>query len=251
MPGITLETRDDIGVLHVDVGRGNAIDQRFVDRLTSALYELLESPVRAGVITAPGKVFSGGLDLAWTAELDREGMGDFVDGFEGMFERVYTFPKPLVAAVNGHAFAGGAVLALACDARVFAPTDLGFSLNEARIGLPFPPSVFEIVRQALPSAVRTSALVGGKRFSASEASAAGIGALATEGRLLDDALAAARELGAGTPDAIAQIKADLAAPTLTRAGENRAARRARFLDAWFSPETQQRITAARERVKKT
>ncbi|HEY4116245.1 MAG TPA: hypothetical protein VGM56_00265, partial [Byssovorax sp.] len=92
---------------------------------------------------------------------------------------------------------------------------------------------------------------GGKRFSASEASAAGIGALATEGRLLDDALAAARELGAGTPDAIAQIKADLAAPTLTRAGENRAARRARFLDAWFSPETQQRITAARERVKKT
>jgi enoyl-CoA hydratase/carnithine racemase len=167
-------------------------------------------------------------------------MAAFVAAFEAMFERVFFFPKPLVAAVNGPAFAGGAILALACDARVFGPGS-PFALNEVLLGIPFPTSAFEIARQGLPRVVREEALVGGVTFSSERCAALGVGQV-TDGDVVARAAEVARGLSRGSPAAVAAVKADLRAPVRERIARH-PDRRERFLDHWFAAETRARIAA--------
>src|SRR4051812_49886021 len=115
---ITFEVREGVAVLGLELGRGNAINQGFIDALLGRLDEVERSGARSVVITGQGRTFSGGLDLPSIFDLDRAGMARFVDAFDGLFTRVFSFPRPVVAAVNGHAIAGGCVLAMACDRRV-------------------------------------------------------------------------------------------------------------------------------------
>ncbi len=231
---------DDLEILTLDHGKVHAIDPGFIEALTAALDAAERSSCRAVVLTGAGKVFCAGLDLFWTARQDRAAMAAFVSAFEAMFERVFFFPKPVVAAVNGAAFAGGAILALACDARVFGPGQ-SFGLNEVLLGIPFPTSAFEIARQGLPRPVREEALLGGATFSSERCAELGLGRV-TAGDVVAEASAVARSLSRGSPGAVAAVKADLRGPVRDRIARH-SDRRERFLDHWFSPETRARIDA--------
>lgn len=132
-----------VAVLALELGRGNAIDHAFVDALHGALNAVLQSDARAAVITGKGRVFCGGLDSVTLHGFDRPAMERFVDAFEGMFRRVLAFERPLVAAVNGHALAGGAILAMACDLRVMTDGPLQLGVNEVQLGIPFPAAALE------------------------------------------------------------------------------------------------------------
>ena len=136
-----------VAVLSLELGRGNAIDHPFIEEMHRALDAVEKSDARAAVITGKGRVFCGGLDLLTIHAFDRPALERFVDAFEGMFRRVFAFDRPLVAAVNGHALAGGAILAMACDLRVMADGPFQIGVNEVRLGIPFPAAAFEIVRQ--------------------------------------------------------------------------------------------------------
>jgi enoyl-CoA hydratase len=230
---VHLKQEGDLDVLTLDHGKVHAIDDAFIEALTTALDAAERSPARAAVLTAAGKVFSAGLDLVWTAKRDRAGMERFVAGFEAMFEKVFFFPKPLVAAINGPAFAGGAILALSCDARVFRP-GLAFALNEVLLGIPFPPSVLEISRHRLPRTVWQEALVGGETFSSERCAELGIGTV-TDGDVVLAAAEVARRLSRGAPAAARAVKADLIAPVRAEIERHRHLR-ARFVEHWFSPE---------------
>lgn len=103
------------------------------------------------LVTGAGDAFSAGLNLKEVAELDLEGMRHFLELLEAMVEALYEYPGPTVAAVNGHAIAGGCVVALCCDLRVAtrAPqTRIG--LNEVALGVQFPPKVLAMVRRRVP-----------------------------------------------------------------------------------------------------
>jgi enoyl-CoA hydratase len=230
----------DLDILTLDHGKVHAIDPAFIEALTGALDAAERSASRAAVLTGAGKVFCAGLDLVWTAKQDRAGMEAFVSAFEAMFEKVFFFPKPIVAAVNGAAFAGGAILALACDARVFAPGQ-SFALNEVLLGIPFPTSAFEIARQALPRIAQEEALLAGATFSSERCAELGLGRV-TGGDVVAEAAEVARRLSRGSPGAVAAVKADLAAPVRERIAQS-PERRVRFLEHWFAPETRARIEA--------
>ncbi|HVY48353.1 MAG TPA: enoyl-CoA hydratase/isomerase family protein [Minicystis sp.] len=232
----------DVEVLTLEHGRATAIDAAFSDALVGALDAAAAGPSRALVLAAAGKAFSGGLDLAFTARLDRAAMGAFVDAFEAMFERLAACPKPIVAAVHGAAFAGGAILALACDARVVAP-GVAFAVNEVRLGIPFPAAAFEIARAALPSAALREALVAGATFDAARLAALGVGRVAGPAGALADAVELARVFAAAEPAAAALVKLDLLAELRGRIAGDRASRRERFLDAWFASEARARVAA--------
>ena len=232
----------EIEVLSIEHGKVQAIDAAFIDVFEAALDGAARSPSRAVVLTGAGKVFSAGLDLIWTAAQDRAGMEKFVDAFDAMFEKVFFFPKPIVAAINGPAFAGGAVLALACDARVFAAAQ-PFALNEVKLGIPFPAAAFEISRQALPRIAWEEAMIAGATFPAERCRDLGLGKVTNREGVVVEAIAVAKHLAAGSASAIAAVKADLAAPVKERIGRDRAGRRARFLDHWFAPETRRLIEA--------
>ncbi|MFT3773090.1 MAG: enoyl-CoA hydratase-related protein [Minicystis sp.] len=238
-----------VAVLGLDLGRGNAIDHAFIDALGAALDAALADGARALVITGRGKVFCGGLDLVTIFEYDRVAMGRFVDAFDGVFRKVLAFPRPVVAAVNGHALAGGCILAMAADHRVAQPGPFQIGLNEVALGIPFPAAAYEIARRATPDAAAPTVFLEGRRFSPEEAVAAGI-----VHRLADDVVAAAteqaRRFADNADDAVADTKADLIAPALARIEATSEAKRERFLDRWFSLDARVRIGALRERLAK-
>ena len=242
---------DGIAVLSLELPRGNAIDPAFMDAFGAALDETRKEGARAVVITGRGKVFCGGLDLLAIGAYDRPTLEGFLDAFEAMFERILTYPHPVVAAVNGHAIAGGAILAMSADYRIMAPGAFQIGVNEVMLGIPSPAAAFEIVRRGTPDRSASTVLMQGRRFSPEEAVAAGIvHRLAGEGGVLADAIEEARRFSLGGVDAVADTKADLVAPVLARIEATRAARRERFLARWFAPEAQARVAALREQLGK-
>src|SRR5262245_9092749 len=121
MEHVSVTIEDGIAVIRLERGKVNAIDERVVEELAGCLQQLAADPqARAVILTGTGKFFSFGFDipkmLAWPEEV----FSDFLSKFTALYRDLFRFPKPVVAALNGHAVAGGCMLALACDTRVMA-----------------------------------------------------------------------------------------------------------------------------------
>ena len=240
---------DGVAVLSLELGRGNAIDHTFIDAIGTALDETLRTQARAVVLTGRGKVFCGGLDVLAICDYDRPTLELFLDAFEGMFRRVLAFKLPVVAAINGHALAGGCLLAMAADYRIMAPGAFQIGVNEVMLGIPFPAVAFELARRVTPDLAASTVLMQGRRFSPEEAVAAGlVHRLAGDRGVVAEAVEEARRFAAGGPDAVADTKADLVAPVLARIEATRAAKRERFVTRWFAPDAQTRIRALRDQL---
>src|SRR5216683_40138 len=148
-------------VLRMRAGKANAIGPAWLDRMYSLLDDVLAARARALVITGYEGFFSAGLDLPALDALDERAMGSFMSGFSRTMLRIFELPLPVVAAVNGHAIAGGCVLALQADVRIGAASDFRIGLNEVQLGIGLPALVlgalpspaFAAVKQGLRSAV--------------------------------------------------------------------------------------------------
>jgi Delta3-Delta2-enoyl-CoA isomerase len=169
----TLEHRDAIFIL--DIGdTENRFHPDWIASFSERLDEVEKADgPRALVITATGKFFSNGLDLEWLAtHLDQQ--ASYVASVEEMFARMLTLPLVSVAALQGHAFAAGAMLSLACDFRVMR-ADRGFwCLPEADIGIPFSPGMSALIQARLAPRIAHEAMVTARRYGGLDAEAAGI-----------------------------------------------------------------------------
>ena len=235
-------------LVRMDLPRGNAIGKALLDEMGRALDALQADGSPPLVLTGVRQVFSVGLDLVEAFELPRRELEAFVERFEALFLRLFTWPAPTAAAVNGHAIAGGAILALACDRRFLVSGASSFGLNEVRLGIPFPPVALEIARHAAPSHAHVPLLLEGKRFTAEEALALGlVHRLADHPeRAVAEAVGWAQEAAAVPPRAWALVKGDLLEPALHAVRENGAHLRARFAEAWFGADGRQRIGEVRD-----
>lgn len=129
----------------------NAISKEFNDALYERCGEArADSAVRALIVTGAGRFFSGGLDIKEAAAGQSRVSNLASSETDGVFA-LWTLPKPTVAMVNGHAIAGGVIIALACDFRITCAGNHRFGLNEVAIGLPLPPGAIEIAKLALGS----------------------------------------------------------------------------------------------------
>ena len=142
--------KDGIAVVTLANPPINAMDAALLEKLAN-LFEGLaaDRAVRAAVIAADGPAFSAGLDLKTVPSLDRLGQRRLVDALNDSFGTLYAWPKPLVAAVNGHAIAGGLILALCADWRIVADVPMQISLAEVRVGVTYPVAALEIERAEL------------------------------------------------------------------------------------------------------
>jgi enoyl-CoA hydratase len=157
------------------------------------------------------------------------------------FRVVFDHPRPTVAAVNGHAIAGGCVLALACDLRLMSGGRIG--LAELGVGVPFPTTALEIVRHALGSRAG-QVLLGARIEDRERALALGmVDELTEPGELLPRAVALATELAARSPESYRLAKAQLHGPAIA-AIEATAGGDAAVLAGWASDDTRLRIEAA-------
>jgi enoyl-CoA hydratase len=223
--------------IHLERPRKNAIDHAFMEAALGALSEASAPHVGAVILTARGSTFCSGLDLIGTLDFDRKAMRAFVDAFERFFTAVFSFDKPVIAAINGHAIAGGCILAMASDVRVMAEGRGRIGINEVAVGIPFPAAAFEIARFTLRPDAYADAFLEGRRMTPDEALAHGlVHQVCKPDDLLSVAAERAERLAAGPAEAFAAIKRDLRAEAVARIAKGHVERRERFLDAWFSAE---------------
>ena len=241
-PAVTLTREGAIAVLRIDRPHGNAINPDFLEGLQAVLMDAEADPaIRGVVLAASGKIFCPGLDLQELHPLDRPAMERFMQRFSAVVLTLYEFPKPVVAAMHGHALAGGAIVGLCADWRVLRRGAL-VGLNEVKVGVPLPFGVALIVRDAVPRTALSAVALLGRNFSDEGAVAAG---LADELADADGVLAVARERAGeyASKDgaSFAVTKRYLRSPVVERVRANNRLLLPEWLDCWFSPATRERI----------
>lgn len=215
---LTLERRDEVFVLTLTAG-DNRFNPSSIAAWHAALDEVEASEGAAALVTTgTGKFFSNGLDLDWMGAQPPEeaaATGAMVSDVIKLLGRVLGLPMYTVAAINGHAFAAGAMLALAHDARVMR-TDRGFfCLPEADLGMPLAPGMAAIIQARLPAQVAHEAVLTGRRFPAEECLATGIvDAVAPEAEVLRDAMARALPQAGKDRSTLGVLKQNLYGPVL-------------------------------------
>ena len=151
-----VEECDGVAVVRLDDGKVNALDLELLTAISATMARLVDVP--AVVLTGAGTVFSAGVDLRRIVEGGPAHVREFLPELSRAFLAVFDHPRPVVAAVNGHALAGGCVLAAACDVRLMSGGRIG--LTELLVGVPFPVAPLEIMRFAVGPAVAGLALTG-------------------------------------------------------------------------------------------
>jgi enoyl-CoA hydratase/carnithine racemase len=136
---VRVEKDGTIAICRLDRPPANAVEIGFVGRMAEVFEEvLMKDDVSAVVLTGAGSFFSGGLDLKIVPAYGPEEQRALIESVNRMITRLYGFPRPLVAAVNGHAVAAGLILILTADYRVGTRAACQIGLTEARVGIPFP-----------------------------------------------------------------------------------------------------------------
>lgn len=192
---IELYRQGQVFVLHMDAGE-NRFNGDSLDGIEAALdeAEAFDGPA-ALVTTGEGKFFSNGLDLEWMMSEGTDRAEAFVGRVHAMFARVLAVPMASVAAINGHAFAGGAMLSLSHDFRVMREDRGYFCLPEIDLGIPFTPAMTALLQARLPKQTFHEAAVSGRRYTAEQALQRGIvDTTAPQADVLDRAIAMAAEL---------------------------------------------------------
>ena len=243
-----VEWRDGLALVRLTSGKANALNPRSLAAIERALDEAAGGDAQGVVLTGYERFFSAGLDLVTLYGLERDAMDGFMAWFDAVMLRVFAFPRPVVAAVGGHAVAGGAVLALACDARVMGAGAGRFGLNEIRLGVPFPASALEIVRYAVPAQSVEAALYEGELVDPRSALERGLVSEVVDGDVVEAARQACGRLAVAPAAAFETIKAALKGPAVERARATLAPLRRAFVDAWYAPEARRRIGEARARL---
>lgn len=156
---LDIEDRSGVTVMRLRHGKVNALDLELLRAITAAVRGVDEN--RAMVLTGTGRAFSAGADLRRIIDGGPAYVREFLPALSETFLAIFDHPGPVVAAVNGHAIAGGCVIAAACDLRVMSEGTIG--LTELSVGVPFPTSALEILRHAVGAAssqlVLTAALL--------------------------------------------------------------------------------------------
>lgn len=184
-------------------------------RMLEILDQLEESPVAgtAMVLVGEEKFFSNGLNLDVLRKLDGAGWTLFATQMNEIHRRMLMLPFPTVAAVNGHAFAGGAFIALSCDYRVMREDRGWICISEVDAGVPLPQGMMEFLRLRLPATTVRDAVLTGKRYTADDAIAAGFAdGKASAELLLGMATELAIDLACKEPDIFKAIKQAYYAP---------------------------------------
>ncbi len=220
---IDIKVSDGIAIMTMGHGKANALDIEFCDAMAARFIELRKSAAKAVVLTGQGKIFSAGVNLRRLSEGGADYIRRFLPALHRFYDAVFFHPKPVIAAVNGHAIAGGCVLACCADRRIMARESGRIGVTEILVGVPFPALAFEIVRFAAPPRYLPEFVLSGATYATDEALRRGwVDELAEPDELIEDAMAVAQELAVLSPAAFTQTKMQIrqaVTERLQRSGE--------------------------------
>jgi enoyl-CoA hydratase len=235
---IDVKVESGIAVMTLAHGKANALDCEFCEVMVARFTELRHSDAKAVVITGHSKIFSAGVDLKRLSEGGADYIRKFLPVLHRLYDTVFYHPKPVVAAINGHAIAGGAVLAACADRRIMARESGRIGVTELQVGVPFPALAFEILRFAVPPRYLQEFTLGAATYATDAAMQQGwIDEIAEAEELLEDAVAVAQELAMLAPLAFAQTKMQLRQAVTERYELNGEAIDKRVAEIWTAPAT--------------
>lgn len=233
---IKVDVTSKIAVIQMDHGRANAMDLEFCCELTRALSQVASSDSGAAILVGNDRVFSAGVDLVKLLDHGQEYLEQFLPELVNCFKACFQFPKPLVAAIDGHAVAGGCIIATACDRRlIHKKAKIG--IPELRVGVPLPSIGIEIIRFAVDPGALQSMLNFGKTFRGEEAIRVGLAdQVVGKDELLSRAIGATQQLLAIPATVFEITKKQMRAPANRIVEQNEAEFEARVFELWKSSE---------------
>ena len=236
---VKVEIGEGIATIALSRGKVNAINHTVVDELRQCLEKLADDrDVKAIVLTGRGNFFSFGFDVTEFLSFSKAAFTRYLTAFTDLYTYLFTYPKPVVAALNGHTIAGGCMLALACDYRLMVVGKAKISLNEITFGASVFAGTTEMLRFLIGSAKTSDVLYSGGMFSAEEAMDLGLVQASSNGdQLIDRASRIAADLAAKPAPAFASIKSLLRKPIADEMMRREAASIGEFVDIWYTAET--------------
>jgi enoyl-CoA hydratase len=243
---VAVEDRGGIAVLTLDRPPANAFAPELVLRLRAALRE--SAGARALVLASaqPG-FFSAGWDLPRISAMARPEMKEYLESFCDLVVEIFAYPAPVVAALPGHAIAGGLIVACAADERYAVEGAARFGLSEVSLGVPLPACCLELFAYVLGPRPTERLTASAQNLPADQALSLGLlDRVVPAADLLDASLERASHLARGSAAAYAEVKRRARADTVARFDAAR--KDDPFLDFWFSPDARTRISALVEKL---
>ena len=249
MDFVRVSTNDGIAEVRLKRGKVNALNEQSVEELGDCFQRMAAHPdIRAVIFTADGPFFSFGFDIPQFLGYSRESFSRYLKKFTSLYTYLFTYPKPLVAALNGHAIAGGCMLALTCDSRVMVSGKARISLNEITFGSSVFAGSVVMLKFFVGGKNAQAVLYDGTMYSAEAASQLGlIDQVSPEGNLAEDAQDVARRLAAKHPAAFRSMKRLLRASVADEMARQEEQSVEEFVDIWYSGSTWSNLQAIKIR----
>ena len=243
---VRVEERDGIAVATLDRPPANAFAPELVGRLREVLRETAGARALVLASANPG-IFSAGWDLPRISALNRGEMSDYLDSYCDLVREIFAHPAPVIAALPGHAIAGGLIVACAADERYAAEGAGRFGLSEVALGVPLPACCLELFAYVLGPRRMERLTASAENLPAAEARALGLlDRLVAPPDLLGATIERAQRLARGSAAAYAEVKRRARADALARFDAAR--KDDPFLDFWFGPDARKRIAALVEKL---
>jgi enoyl-CoA hydratase/carnithine racemase len=235
---IEVAEQDGVALLRMADGKANAMSLELCQALTARFKDATDAP--AVVVTGTGRIFSAGVDLIRLLDGGVPYIREFLPALSAMFAAVFSHPRPVVSAINGHAIAGGCVLACTGDRRLMAREAGRIGATELLVGVAFPSIAMEIMRHAMAPQYFEDAILSGATYAPPEALARGlVHDVVDPPVLIERAIADAKARAAISPSAFALTKRQIRAAALLP--PNRAEIDEAVMEIWTAPETLDRI----------
>ena len=237
MDFVNLSIENNIATVTIARGKVNAINEPVVEELDQCFRQLeSDDKVKAVILTGQGKFFSFGFDIPEFYDFSKQDFTRYLRKFTGFYSYLFSFPKPVIAAINGHAVAGGCMLVTMCDYRIMVEGKSRLSLNEITFGSTVFAGSVEILKYCVGARNAELILETGKMFSPEEAKELGlVDEVVSETELAGRAAELAAEYAARESSAFVDIKGLLRRPVvesyITREPESID----RFVEIWYSP----------------
>ncbi|MEW6263871.1 MAG: enoyl-CoA hydratase/isomerase family protein [Thermodesulfobacteriota bacterium] len=236
---VSVEKSGPVAVVRLDKPPVNAIDLELLADAEAALTAVEADPdIRAVVVTGTGQSFCGGLNLKKVPFYHADQQRRMVEDLNRIITRLYGFPRPLITAMNGHAIAGGLILALVGDYRIGPVGPYLFGFTEVRAGIPFPYCTLELLKAELPQGTARRLMLVGRNLDSEEALTGGVlDELQPAGQVLARALELARDLAGLPAEAYGRIKRQAKGEALARMEEAVRTNSDPLLQCWLTGES--------------
>jgi enoyl-CoA hydratase len=239
---------DGIRVLRLAHGKVNAMDIELGEAIVAEMQAAMDPSVKAVILTGAGSSFSAGVDLFRILKDGPEYGRRFLPVLDEFLRAALTLPKPMIAAINGHAIAGGCILAATCDHRIMIEGNGRIGIPELAVGVPFPALPLQIMSARVADGPLRDLVFTGRTVQVDEARTMGlIDEKCPNGMLLDRAHEVAAKLAAIPAGAFALTKEAFYTPILERTRQL-ADTNARVSEAWLQQHTYDTIRAYLEKT---